>query len=232
MMTDSNYREYSLKNLENWLYDAMSCGEATPQEIYDTIIKVVKDEYYTYKKRASESYELLGLLNGNGQSYEDVLKEKGYYEQSNMTEEELSQYRVSFSCDKDDPSPECKGAWNDFWEDYYYPEESKQYTEEELNAMCDKAASDEEKNKCREYNLREAEYYNKRAELDSKVDQVNRWVLPVEVDGLSGECYVQLPDDLLERAGLKEGDMVHWIDRGDSSFELRKVTKPLGMNEC
>ena len=40
------------------------------------------------------------------------------------------------------------------------------YTEEELNAMCDKAASDQEKEKCREYNLREAEYYNQRAKLD------------------------------------------------------------------
>jgi len=39
-----------------------------------------------------------------------------------------------------------------------------QYTEEEMNAMCDAA---EEKEKCREYNLREAEYYNKRAELDA-----------------------------------------------------------------
>jgi hypothetical protein len=37
-----------------------------------------------------------------------------------------------------------------------------------MNAMCDKAASDDEKNKCREYNLREAEYYNKRAELDAE----------------------------------------------------------------
>jgi|DEB0MinimDraft_10_1074344.scaffolds.fasta_scaffold13611_6 hypothetical protein len=55
--------------------------------------------------------------------------------------------------------------WNDFWEENYYPEEHKQYTEEELNEMCD-AASDKEK--CREYNLREAEYYNKRAELDAK----------------------------------------------------------------
>ena len=38
-----------------------------------------------------------------------------------------------------------------------------QYTEKELDAMCDAA---EEKEKCREYNLREAEYYNKRAQLD------------------------------------------------------------------
>ena len=40
------------------------------------------------------------------------------------------------------------------------------YTEEELNAMCDKAASDQEKERCREYNLREAEYYNERAKID------------------------------------------------------------------
>ena len=43
-----------------------------------------------------------------------------------------------------------------------------QYTEEEMNAMCDAA---EEKEKCREYNLREAEYYNKRAELDARERQ-------------------------------------------------------------
>jgi len=40
------------------------------------------------------------------------------------------------------------------------------YTEEELNAMCDKAASDQEKQQCQEYNMREAEYYNQRAKLD------------------------------------------------------------------
>ena len=26
---------------------------------------------------------------------------------------------------KDDSSPECKEAWNDFWEENYYPEEYK-----------------------------------------------------------------------------------------------------------
>jgi len=81
-MTDFNYKKYSLENLENWLHDAMSAGDATPQEIYDVILDVVKDNYYTYKKQASEAYELLALLNGNGQSYEDVMKEKEYYEPS------------------------------------------------------------------------------------------------------------------------------------------------------
>jgi len=65
---------------------------------------------------------------------------------------------------------EDQKSWNSFWESYY-PEESNQYTEEELNAMCDKASSDQEKEKCREYNLREAEYYDKRVKLDAEHSQ-------------------------------------------------------------
>jgi len=53
--------------------------------------------------------------------------------------------------------------FDNFW--YEQDEISQHYSEEDLNAMCDAAA---DKEKCREYNLREAEYYNKRAELDAK----------------------------------------------------------------
>ena len=74
---------------------------------------------------------------------------------------------------------------------------------------------------CREYNLREAEYYNKRAQLDTQ-DKVKKWVLPVEVDP-SGEYYVQFPDDLLKRAGLSEGDYVNWDAQEDGSYILKKV---------
>ena len=165
--------------------------------------------------------------------------------------------KAPLSCDKDNPSPECQGAWNDFWESYY-PEESQQYTEEELNAMCDKAASDEEKEKCREYNLREAEYYDKRAKLDMSYQEAiaagwtmtddgfwmppqkptvqTRWILPVQeakdMDTDETEYFVSFPQDLLEAANLKEGDAVHWIDNNDGSYTIRKVTKPLGMDEC
>jgi hypothetical protein len=165
-MTDFDYKKYSLENLENWLHDAMSTGEATPKEIYDVIVGVVKENYYIYKQKVSEAYELLALLNSgvDNNKYQDYLNE-------------------ILSCDKNDSSPECKEAWNDFWEE------------------------------------------------QPKQDKVVKWQLPVEVDGLTGECYVQFPDDLLEAANLKEGDPVEWIDRGDGSFELRKVTKPLGMDE-
>jgi len=185
-----NYKKYSLEKLEEWVHDSLSCESATPQEIYDVIKKVVEENYYTYKCHTERCYELLALLNGNG---------KGH-----------------LTCDKDDPSPECKKSWNDFWEEHYYPEEvkdngmrpwghsdmeylvanSNQYTEKELNAMCDAA---------------------------EKQDKVVKWQLPVEVDGLSGECYVNLPDDLMEAANINENDLVEWIDRKDGSFELRKV---------
>ena len=120
-MTD--YKKYSLKQLENFLYDAMGAAEATPQEIYDVIVGVVKDNYYTYKHQTSQAYELLALLNGNGQSYEDVMREKEYYE-------------PSLQCDGNDTSDECKNAWNDFWEQSYLsgitdtPEEAEELREE------------------------------------------------------------------------------------------------------
>jgi hypothetical protein len=87
-MTDFNYKKYSLENLENWMHDAISSAEATPQEIYDVIKGVVEEQYYYFKHHTSRCYELLALLNGNGkghiQAYDDyvkeVLSEREYYE--------------------------------------------------------------------------------------------------------------------------------------------------------
>ena len=140
-MTD--YKKYALGQVENFLYDAMSSG-ATPQEIYDVIKGVVQDNYYTYKKCASEAYELLALLNGNGE-----------------------------------------GHISD-WED------SSQYTDEELNAMCDAATS-------------------------AKKDKVKKWILPVDDD-----YNITFPEDLIEQTGWKEGDTLQWIPQDDGSFKMIK----------
>jgi len=182
----TDYKKYSLGQVENFLYDAMST-EATPQEIYDVIKSVVEDNYYTYKVQTEKAYELLALLNGNGKGHIEAYDE--YLEKKENT-----------ICDKEDSSPECKGAWNDFWEEQYYPEEGLQYTEEELNAMCDAATS-------------------------AKKGKVNKWILPVEPDP-SGEYFVTFPDDLLDAADLKEGDSIEWVDQGDGSYKMIKVTEP------
>jgi hypothetical protein len=194
-----DYKKYSLEQLENWMHDAMSCGEATPQEIYDVIIEVVKDNYYTYKKQASEAYELLSLLNGNGDwTVEEVLKEKEYYEPSmppwgHSDLEYMIHNKEPLSCDKDDPSPECKKSWTKFWEETPYP----LYVSEDGDVSV--------------------------PDYVTKKDKVVKWQLPVQVDGLSGDCFVEFPDDLLEAANLKEGDTVEWVDKGDGSYILRKV---------
>jgi hypothetical protein len=203
-MTDFDYKKYSLENLENWLHDAISSSEATPDEVYDVIVKVIREEYYYHKHHASKAYELLSKLNGNGSwTIEDVMKEKEYYEPS-------------------------MPPWG----------------HSDLEYLCNQN-SEEEKEKCSEYNLREAEYYDKRAKLDmnyqeaiaagwtmtgdgfwippQKKDKVVKWQLPVEVDEPNGEYFVCFPDDLLEAANLKEGDQVEWIDQGNSSYLLQKV---------
>ena len=139
--SDFSYKKYSLEQLDNWVNDALSCEDLTPEDIYNTIVKCVDDSVEYHKKNLTKSVELLSLLKGHRP--------------------------VDFETTQSD--------WNDFWEECYYPEEikdtkeiSQHYTEEQLNAMCDAA---EEKEKCREYNLREAEYYNKRAELDAHEQQ-------------------------------------------------------------
>ena len=87
--------------------------------------------------------------------------------------------------------------------------EALHYTDEEMDAMCDNAA---------------------------KQDKVIRWQLPVEEieNGDTGEqeYFITFPDDLLEAANLSPGEEVEWVDRNDGSFLLRKITKPLGMDEC
>ena len=172
---DFNYKKYSLEQLENWVHDSVN-GDASPQEIYDLIKGVVDEQYHYHKHHTGRCYDLLALLNGNG---------KGHI----RAYDEYVRGKENLVCDKEDPSPECKKSWNDFWEENYYPEEYKK-------------------------------------------DKVTKWQLPIEVDGPSGEYFVTFPDDLLDAANLKEGDRVEWVDQGDGSYLLRKVTKEIKMEDC
>ena len=179
-MTD--YKKYSLGQVENFLYDAMST-DATPQEIYDVIKGVVEDNYYTYKQQASNAYELLALLNGNG---------KGHV-----------------TCDKDDTSEECKNSWSDFW----------QYTDKEIEEMCTAAELQQDLKNVSDF-LKQDRNSNFPGENTIK-DKVVKWLLPVEY--IDDECFISLPEDLLEAANLEEGNNIKWIDNGDNSYTLKKV---------
>jgi hypothetical protein len=185
-MTDFNYKKYSLENLENWLNDAISSGDATPQEIYDVIVKVVRENHDYHKQQSDQSNELLNLLNG-----------------VKTLDIDFSGFNFT-SCSSDDTSPECQGSWNDFW--------------------CDEVKVDGYSVNGMSHSKYWYEYDRNDPNRENPfVDKVVKWQLPVQVDGLTGECFINLPDDLLERAGLKEGDTVEWVDCKDGSFEMRKV---------
>jgi len=207
----TDYKKYSLGQIENFLYDAMST-DVTPQEIYDVIKGVVEDNYHTYKKQTENAYELLSLLNGNGKghipAYDEYVEKKEH-----------------LVCDKDNSSEECKKSWNDFWEvweENYYPEEV------EDNGMRPWGHSDIEyciANKKDTEEIRKAGGYDWTPEV--KKDKVKKWVLPVEVvrdeDTDKDEYCITFPEDLLEAANLNEGDRVEWVDNGDGSYLIKKV---------
>jgi len=232
-MDDFDYKKYSLEKLETWMRDALTAAEATPNEIYDIIRGVVEEEYHYFKYQTGRCNDLLALLGGTNnlqeqvksqgdvwdkEDIEAILAEREYYEPSmppwghSDLEYGVNQDKI-LSCDKDDPSPECQKSWNSFWEDV------------------------DEKHS-REYNLREAEYYNQRAKLDAEYeaikaaggyewtpeppkDKVVKWQLPVQQN--EEDYFVEFPNDLLEAANLKEGDTVEWVDNGDGSYLLKKV---------
>ena len=143
LSSDFSYKKYSLEQLDNWVNDALNCEDLTPQDIYDTIVKCVDESVECHKKYLTKSIELLSLLKGHRPNVFDA----SAHDWDNFwwdTETKKSEHYDDFEC----PLP-------------------TQYTEEEMDAMCERAATENDKDKCREYNLREAEYYNKRAELDA-----------------------------------------------------------------
>jgi bifunctional DNA-binding transcriptional regulator/antitoxin component of YhaV-PrlF toxin-antitoxin module len=51
---------------------------------------------------------------------------------------------------------------------------------------------------------------------------MSRWLIDVKEDPESGDQILEFPDDLMESAGWKEGDVIEWIDNGDGTWTLRK----------
>lgn len=49
-----------------------------------------------------------------------------------------------------------------------------------------------------------------------------KWTLDVKNDPETGDQILEFPDDLMESAGWKEGDVIEWIDNQDGSWTLRK----------
>jgi hypothetical protein len=115
-----------------------------------------------------------------------------------------------------------------------------QYTDEELNAMCDKAEQDQItfsniENLSEDFwsfdnmNYPYSGYNTDTITFNNpeKKNKVKKWILPVQEmengDTMENEYFIQLPDDLLEQAGWKENDELNWVDNKDGTFTLTKT---------
>ena len=180
------------------------------REIIDAAIdRIQEHQYDKAETMMSAAYEFLGYyLDEFDEKFKDAWQETVVARKEentaffnvdtagNMTPAYIS----PVTCDKDDTSPECKGAWNNFWDS------------EGVSDDC-----------MPPWGHSDMEYL-----IKNKKDKVKKWVLPVQqayaIDS-DGEYYVNFPDDLLEAANLKEGDSIEWVDNKDGSYILKKVPK-------
>ena len=63
-MGELDYKDYSLKQLDNWIHDALSASDATPSEIYHTIIDVIVEYRDHHRNSVIKANELLQMLRG------------------------------------------------------------------------------------------------------------------------------------------------------------------------
>jgi len=170
----ADHKDYALKQLENFLYDAMS-ADATAQEIYDVIKGVVADNYYVYKNATQKAYDLLALLNGNGEGH-------------------ISSYPVS-KLEEKLKTP---------------IQQNLQYTDEEMDAMT----ASEEKELIVKGFVKVNGFWQK---------PKTSWIVKIEMDGLTGDAYIPIPDDLSDIVGWNVDDELEWIPNDNGSYILRKV---------
>lgn len=54
------------------------------------------------------------------------------------------------------------------------------------------------------------------------MSEESKWTLPIITDS-DGEQLIQFNDEIMDHLGIKEGDTIEWIDRGDGTWEIKKV---------
>jgi hypothetical protein len=167
-MDNFNYKKYTLENLSTWIHDVIYCDQITADEIFDEIVKIVKEECEVHEKYIAKCKKLLNFLQHENEIDVDAAGNYIMFNDDNMTN--------NLSCSLfDDFIVSDINYSKNMWEDFIMPETSN-----------------------------------------------DTFTVPVEVDGPSGECYITIPDELLEKLSWKEGDELEFIHNNES-FIIKKV---------
>ena len=49
------------------------------------------------------------------------------------------------------------------------------------------------------------------------------WTVIIEEDVETGDVILPFPQEMLDEVGWMPGDNLNWVDRGDGTWEIRKV---------
>jgi len=88
-----------------------------------------------------------------------------------------------------------------------------QYTDEEVDAMCVAAEEEEE--------LISKGYFKE----NGSWKKPKTWIVEVSMDGLTGDAFLPIPDEVMDLVEWNLYDELEWIDNKDGSWIIRKVQK-------
>jgi len=224
-MSDFDYKSYSLQKLEDWVCDAISAAEATPQEVYDTIVSAITEYHDHHQKGLEYTTKLLALLKGNKEwntweehYYPEEVQDDGMRPWGHSDLEYLIANKKKDENHNSIPKQYTGSTVSSSQYETKNGVNYNQYVKAKIEANS--AWND---GWTREY------YQNIVDKYENKKDKVVKWILPVEETKIAKtdetEYFLTFPDDLLEAADLKEGDAVEWVDQGDGSYLLKKVNK-------
>ena len=54
-------------------------------------------------------------------------------------------------------------------------------------------------------------------------DAKKSWTVIIEEDVETGDVILPFPQEMLDEVGWNPGDNLKWVDRGDGTWEIRKV---------
>ena len=231
----SDYKKYSLEKLQEWVHDAMN-SDASPHEIYSAIREAVREDYYYHKDCISRASGLLELLSGHRPVKSDDVKEWDMWEEHYYPEEHKGSTVGNVDLKKEidkireeggyDWTPSSKSEKSDHYYDYTRNDLTRNNPFETKNGVTYSEYTKAKIEANSAYNDGWTQEHYQKIVDKYEGKQPKKWVLPVEElrDENTGEdeyC-ISFPDDLLEAANLKEGDLIEWVDQGDGSYLLEK----------